>query len=253
MRGWISVLLVIGLWQTACHLFSIPSWFLPSPVQVLSAMKADAVLLIKSLYFTARVTLVAFMLALSTGVLIGFLSHASRVVREGIFPFTILLQTTPVVSIAPLLVVWFRNDAFAALVVCSWLVCVYPMISSAFAGFGHTDPNLRRIFLLYRITPWKSFWHLEFPSALPLLLNGVRVSGGLALVGAIGAEFVAGTGGLELGLAYRLLMAAYNQETARLFAALLVVSLFGLAIHFTLAFLEQKILAQLRMGRRSTS
>lgn len=253
MRSFIVIFVVLIAWQLACLVFEIPSWFLPAPSKVLTALISDAPTLLRSLLFSAKVTVTAFLIAVTTGLIIGFLSQVSRSVREGIFPFTILLQTTPVVSIAPLLVIWFRNNAFAALVVCAWLVCVYPMISSSYSGFKSTDPNLRRLFRLYGISPWRSFWHLEFPSALPMLLNGVRVCGGLALVGAIGAEFVAGTGGHELGLAYRLLMAAYNQETARLFAALFIVSLFGLFIHYSLSLIEKTILVRLRLELRLTS
>lgn len=239
MRSVLSFLIFVLVWQCVCSLFSVPAWFLPAPSAVAVALWNDSTVLFQSLVFTAKVTSLAFLLACLFGVVVGFFSYISRNVREGLLPFTILLQTTPVVSIAPLLIVWFRNNAFAALVTCAWLVCVYPMISATVAGFTATDANLRRLFQLYRISPWKSLLHLELPSALPFILNGVRVAGGLALVGAIGAEFVAGTGGQELGLAYRLLMAAYNQETARLFAALSVVSLYGITIHFSLAWIEK--------------
>ncbi|MEN9528337.1 MAG: hypothetical protein RI932_210 [Pseudomonadota bacterium] len=248
MRSVLTVLVVIVLWQVGCQLFSVPAWLLPTPISVMQVLFFEAGTLFKSFFFTAKVTAASFTLALLTGLTLGFLSHVSRGVREGIFPFTILLQTTPVVSVAPLLIVWFRNNAFAALVACAWLVCVYPLISAAYAGFKNTDPNLQRLFRLHGISPWKSFWHFEVPSALPMILNGVRISGGLALVGAIGAEFVAGTGGHELGLAYRLLMAAYNQETAKLFAALFVVSAFGVLIHFLFSALELWAARKLRLG-----
>ncbi len=244
-----SVLIaVLLLWELVCRALAIPAWLLPQPSHIFAALVADLPFLSQSLYFTAKVTLSAFALALIIGLVLGFLCHLSKTFSEGLFPFTILLQTTPVVSVAPLLLVWFKNDAFAALVVCAWLVCIYPMISAAYSGFSRTDPNLKRLFQLYRIPPWKSFWHLELPSALPLILNGIRISGGLALVGAIGAEFVVGSGGQELGLAYKLLMAAYNQETAKLFAALFVVSGFGLLVHFFLALCERFFLSRLRVA-----
>lgn len=253
MRSTLVVVIVLLAWQFLCQAFTVPPWLLPAPTRVVAALFSDAPVLLKSLYFTAKVTAVAFFIAILTGLVVGFLSHVSRGVREGIFPFTILLQTTPVVSVAPLLIVWFRNNAFAALVVCAWLVCVYPMISASYSGFRNTDPNLKRMFRFYGISPWKSVWHLEVPSALPMILNGIRISGGLALVGAIGAEFVAGTGGHELGLAYRLLMAAYNQETSKLFAALFVVSGFGILIHLLLAKCEKFALQKLRFGVHSAA
>ena len=253
MRSVSILAVVFVIWELICRLLEIPAWLLPQPTQIFSALVADISFLVQSLYFTAKVTLSAFSLALLFGLIIGFLCHISKVFSGGIFPFTILLQTTPVVSVAPLLLVWFKNDAFAALVVCAWLVCIYPMISAAYSGFSKIDPNLKRLFQLYRIPPWKSFWHLELPSALPLILNGIRISGGLALVGAIGAEFVVGSGGQELGLAYKLLMAAYNQETAKLFAALFVVSGFGLLVHFVLAQCERLFLSRLRVALPSSA
>ncbi len=252
MRSLLTLLGVLVFWQLCCQIFLIPSWLLPTPTSVVEALFVDLQALLKSLYFTAKVTAAAFLLALLTGLLVGFLAHVSRGVRDGIFPFTILLQTTPVVSVAPLFIVWFRNNAFAALVACAWLVCVYPLISAAYAGFKSVDPNLQRLFRLHGISPWKSFLHFEVPSALPMILNGVRIAGGLALVGAIGAEFVAGTGGHELGLAYRLLMAAYNQETAKLFAALFVVSGFGVCLHFLLSQLERMTATRLRLNVQAT-
>ena len=249
MKSSLILIFVFLVWEVICRTFHVPSWLLPQPTQIVTALLADSSFLLQSLTFTAKVTLSAFVLALVIGLLLGSLCHISKSVSDTLYPFTILLQTTPVVSVAPLLLVWFRNDAFAALVTCAWLVCVYPMISAALSGFSQTDPNLKRLFALYGIPPWKSFWHFELPSALPLILNGVRISGGLALVGAIGAEFVVGSGGQELGLAYKLLMAAYNQETAKLFAALFVVSGFGLTIHFLLAFIERTALTRLRIAR----
>jgi len=253
VRSVVVVLAIIAIWELACRLFSLPSWLLPTPSAVALALAKDFGPLMHSFLFTFKLTLGAFALALVSGFVIGLLAHLSRGFRQSVFPFTILLQTTPVVSIAPLLIIWFRNNAFMALLTCAWLVCVYPMISSTLAGLGKSDTNLQRIFTLYKASVWKRLWHLELPSALPYILNGLRISGGLALVGAVGAEFVAGTGGQELGLAYRLLMAAYNQETARLFAVLVVVSCFGLVIHVLLSWLESQVLRRLRLKDSSAT
>ena len=253
MRSVFLVFGIIAIWELACRLFSLPSWLLPTPSAVALALLKDFGPLMHSFLFTFKLTLGAFALALVSGFVIGLLAHLSRGFRQSVFPFTILLQTTPVVSIAPLLIIWFRNNAFMALLTCAWLVCVYPMISSTLAGLSKSDTNLQRIFTLYKASVWQRLWHLELPSALPYILNGLRISGGLALVGAVGAEFVAGTGGQELGLAYRLLMAAYNQETARLFAALVVVSCFGLLIHVLLSWLERRVLGRLRLKDSSSA
>lgn len=253
MRSLAVVIFALLLWEAVCRLFAVPAWLLPMPTAVVQALAHDPEGLWRSFIFTAKLTLGAFVLAVISGFLIGTLAHISRGFKEGIFPFTILLQTTPVVSVAPLLILWFRNNAFLALLACAWLVCVYPMISSTYSGLGQSDANLRRLFQLYKAPAYKRFWHMELPSALPSILNGLRITGGLALVGSVGAEFVAGTGGQELGLAYRLLMAAYNQETARLFAALSIVSAFGIVIHVGLSILEGVVLRRLRVSRNSTS
>lgn len=253
MRSLGVILLFILLWEIACWLLDIPKWLLPAPTSIALALSKDAGVLFQSFLFTFKLTLGAFILAVISGFAIGLLAHVSRGFRQTIFPFTILLQTTPVVSVAPLLIIWFRNNAFLALLACSWLVCVYPMISSTVSGLAKADANLQRLFQLYKASVRHRLFHLELPSALPYIANGLRITGGLALVGAIGAEFVAGTGGQELGLAYRLLMAAYNQETARLFAVLAVVSAFGIVIHFVLSAFENFVLEKLRISRSSTA
>lgn len=251
MRSLIVVGFVLVVWEGVCRIFELPAWLLPRPTAVLGVLQRDTPALLKSFLFTAKLTVGAFLIAVVSGFFVGLLSHLWRGFREGIYPFTILLQTTPVVSVAPLLIIWFGNNAFLALLACSWLVCVYPMISSTYSGLGQNDVNLKRLFFLYKASPWHRLWHLELPSALPQIINGLRITGGLALVGAVGAEFVAGTGGQELGLAYRLLMAAYNQETARLFAALTIVSIFGLFIHVLLSAVEKLVLKKLRVIRSS--
>lgn len=253
MNSFRLILIIFILWEVACRVFQIPPWLLPKPTAVAVSLEKDAYSLFRSFLFTAKITVGAFFLAVVTGFLIGIMAHVSKNFQRSFFPLTILLQTTPVVSIAPLLIVWFRNNAFLALLTCAWLVCVYPMISSTYSGLGKVDPNLMRIFRLYRSSLRYRLWHLELPSALPYIANGLRITGGLALVGAVGAEFVAGTGGQELGLAYRLLMAAYNQETPRLFAALTVVSLFGILIHSLLYSFERLIIRKLRLGDFSSS
>jgi NitT/TauT family transport system permease protein len=248
LRSMVVVGLVVFIWELSCRILSLPAWLLPAPSSVVAALQKDFLALAQSFFFTLKLTIGAFLLAIVTGFLIGLLAHLSRFFKESFFPFTILLQTTPVVSVAPLLIIWFRNNAFLALLTCAWLVCVYPMISSTYAGLGKADANLQRLFTLYQSSVWHRVWHLDLPSALPFIMNGVRMTGGLALVGAVGAEFVAGTGGQELGLAYRLLMAAYNQETARLFAALSVVSAFGIFIHYSLSVAEDFLLRKLRVN-----
>jgi NitT/TauT family transport system permease protein len=154
----------------------------------------------------------------------------------------VILQVTPIVAIAPLIIIWV-NDVFLSLLVCAWLVAFFPIVANTTLGLNSADRNLVDLFRLYGASRWQLLRYLRLPSALPYFLAGVRISGGLALIGAVVAEFVAGTGGTETGLASRILEAGYRLEIARLFAALLLLSLTGVAIFAVLSWISRRLLA----------
>ena len=153
----------------------------------------------------------------------------SRVIELSLFPYAVILQVTPIVAIAPLIIIWV-DDIRVALLICAWIVAFFPILSNTTLGLNSADQNLLDLFRLYRASRWQVLARLRLPTAMPYFLGGLRISGGLALIGAIVAEFVAGTGGRASGLAYRILEAGYQLQIPRMFAALVMVSLTGIAI-----------------------
>lgn len=226
-------------WETLVRVRAIPPYVLPGPLLVLRTLGTDAGSLLGSLLFTLRVTGVAFFAAALGGGLIAVLLSQARWIERAFFPYAVILQVTPIVSIAPLVIIWI-DDTFTALVLCAWIVAFFPVVSNTTLGLRSTGPDLVDLFRLYGASRWQTLVRLRLPTALPYFLAGLRISGGLALVGAVVAEFVAGTGGTETGLAFRILEAGYRLQIPRLFAALLLLSLSGIGIHVALGWLTQR-------------
>lgn len=227
---WLLGLLVLCVWETAVWAADVPRYVLPGPIAILGAFFADPAGLLLSLASTLLVTFVALFAASVTGVGLALAMSLSPFLRAAIQPWAIVLQVTPIVAIAPLVIIWVGN-AFAALVVCATIVAFFPVFANTAAGLAAPAPELADLFRIYGAGRWRTLWLLRLPSAVPLFLAGLRVSGGLALVGAVVAEFVAGSGGFASGLAYRILEAGYRLEIPRMFAALVLLSLAGIAIH----------------------
>jgi len=217
------------LWEALVKAFDVPFYLVPSPLQVLSTLVQDAPLLLSSLLVTLRITALALLLAVVLGVAVAFLFVQNRVLETSLFPYVVLLQVTPIVAIAPLIIIWVK-DPLAALVICATIVAIFPVISNTTLGLRSVDPGLADVFRLYGAQRWQTLIRLRIPSALPYFFAGLRVSGGLALIGAVVAEFVAGTGGTASGLAYQILQAGLQLNIPRLFAALLLITLAGVAI-----------------------
>ncbi len=154
-----------------------------------------------------------------------------------------ILQTTPIVAIAPLIIIWLRNNTFAALVVCAWIVAFFPIVSNTTVGLNSVEQNLSNLFQLYKAARWQTLLYLRLPSALPYFLSGLRISGGLALIGAVVAEFVAGTGGARSGIAYQILMSSYNLQIPRMFAALFLTTISGVLIFVILTVVSEFLLS----------
>jgi len=176
----------------------------------------------------------SFLAATVIGALIAFTFVQSRWIEAAFFPYAVLLQVTPIVAIAPLIIIWVK-DPTLSLVVCATLVALFPIISNTTVGLRSVNPGLAAYFQLQRATRWQTLVRLRIPSALPYFFAGLRISGGLALIGAVVAEFVAGTGGTGTGLAYQILQSGYQLNIPRLFAALLLISLTGVAVFAALA------------------
>jgi NitT/TauT family transport system permease protein len=235
-------LLFVALWDAVVRHYDIPPYILPGPGLVAETLWRDGPSLLGSLLVTLRITLAALAAAIIVGGLLAILFAQSRILELSLSPYAVILQVTPIVAIAPLIIIWV-NDVFLSLLVCAWIVAFFPIVANTTLGLNSADRNLVDLFRLYGASRWQLLRYLRLPSALPFFLAGVRISGGLALIGAVVAEFVAGTGGTETGLASRILEAGYRLEIARLFAALLLLSLTGIAIFALLSWVSRLLLA----------
>jgi NitT/TauT family transport system permease protein len=239
----LSFVAALCLWQAAVMLTHVAPYVVPGPLAILMAFADDAAGLLRALLATLSVTFSALLLAVLLGVPMACAMAANRWARAAIEPWAVILQVTPVVAIAPLIIIWIGNP-FAAMVVCATVVAFFPVFSNTAAGLAATPPELLDLFRLNGASRSQEIFLLRLPAALPYFLAGLRVSGGLALVGAVVAEFVTGAGGLASGLAFRILEAGYRLQTARMFAALALLSAAGLAINAVLAWVSRKILAR---------
>lgn len=241
----LSFLASLAVWQVLVWALQVPVYVLPGPVQIMQAFAADAPALLRALLATLSVTAAALLSATVLGVALACAISVSGVARAVLAPWTIILQVTPIVAIAPLIIVWI-GDPFAAMVVCASIVAFFPVFANTAEGLQATPAALQDLFRLNRATRWQEIRYLRLPAALPYFLAGLKISGGLALVGAVVAEFVTGAGGIASGLAYRILEAGYRLQIARMFAALALLALAGLAINAALAALAR--LAARRWG-----
>ena len=246
-RWWqIFAPLVVGtaflvLWEIVVRINGIPPYILPGPLAIAESLWTDGPSLLGSLLVTLRVTLAALAAAAIVGGMIAVLFSLSRIIELSFFPYAVILQVTPIVAIAPLIIIWVR-EPFLALLVCAWIVAFFPIVANTTVGLNSADRNLLALFRLYDASPVQVLRYLKLPTALPFFLTGLRISGGLALIGAVVAEFVAGTGGAETGLAFRILEAGYRLAIPRLFAALFLLSLTGIAIYLVLDGLSRVLL-----------
>ena len=222
--------IVLIAWEMSVQVMNIPPYLLPGPVLVLKTLIEEWNELFMSMLITIKITVVALAVAVVSGVLIAMLFAQNKLIERSLFPYAVILQTTPIVAISPLIIIWLRDNTFAALILCAWIVAFFPIISNTTLGLNSVDKNLSDMFKLYGASRWQTLIYLRFPSALPYFLGGLKISGGLALIGAVVAEFVAGTGGSRSGIAYQILMSSYNLEIPRMFAALLLTTFLGIAI-----------------------
>lgn len=233
---------VLLIWDVAVRIFNVPPYLLPGPLLVLQTLIQEWGDLFAALLTTVKITLVAFLAAVVSGLLIAILFAQSKWIERSFFPYAVVLQTTPIVAIAPLIIIWLRNSTFAALVICAWIVALFPIIANTTLGLNSADHNLLNLFQLYKSSRWQTLLYLRLPSALPYFLGALRISGGLALIGAVVAEFVAGTGGQQSGIAYEILMSSYNLQIPRMFAALLMTTVLGVIIFVVLTIISDLLL-----------
>jgi NitT/TauT family transport system permease protein len=233
--------LAIAAWQVLVALYDLPVWLVPSPGAVARTLVADRALLLDSLAATLRIALGALALSVVLGVATSLLFVQSRWLEASLFPYAVLLQVTPVVAIAPLVIIWVK-DLQLALVLCATVVAIFPVIANTTLGLRSVDPGLLALFRMSRASRWQVLWRLRIPSSLPYFFGGLRIASGLALIGAVVAEFVAGTGGAGAGLAYQILLAGIQLNVPRLFAALVLITLTGVAMFAAVAWLARTVL-----------
>lgn len=232
---------VLALWEFAVRWNEIPHYVLPGPVLVGQTLVADWGTLSGSLWITLKITFMALAAAVVVGVTLAVLFSQSKWLEMALLPYAVILQVTPIVAIAPLIIIW-ANDIDLSLLICAWIVAFFPILSNTILGLNSADHNLVNLFELYGASRWQTMRYLKLPAALPYFLAGLKVSGGLALIGAVVAEFVAGTGGSASGLAYRILEAGYQLKIPRVFAALVMISLSGVAIFLATSLISHLLL-----------
>jgi NitT/TauT family transport system permease protein len=234
-------LLALVLWQGAVWIEDVPVYQLPGPIAIVGAFVADPVGLLGALASTLLVTFAALAVAAVLGGAMAVAMSASRLAQAAIQPWAVALQVTPLPAIAPLIIIWV-GDPFVALVVCATIVAFFPLFANTAAGLASAPPELNDLFRLYGARRWQTMALLRLPAALPYFLTGLRISGGLALVGAVVAELVAGSGGFASGLAYRILEASFRLEMPRMFAALVLLAIAGIVLNFGLGAVGRMIL-----------
>jgi NitT/TauT family transport system permease protein len=232
--------LSVALWEAVVRIEQIPPYVLPGPGTVFATVISDAALLFGSLWVTLVTTFEGFALAAFGGILLAILFSQSRLVEYSLYPYAVILQVTPIVAIAPLLLIYLPQPL--AVLTCAWIVAFFPVLANTTLGLNSVDHNLLALFQLYKASPWQVLWRLKLPAALPQMLTGLRIAGGLSLIGAVVAEIAAGSAGAGSGLAYRIAESGYRLNVPRMFAALLLLSVAGVAIFFALSFVSHIIL-----------
>jgi len=230
--------LFLLIWQMGVMAAGTPEYILPGPIRIGQALLEHWSQLLWSLLMTLKITFLAFGIAVGLGVLIALLFVQSKWLEISLFPYAVLMQVTPIVAIAPLIIIWVDNTTWA-LMICATIIAIFPMISNTTLGLRSVNPNLMSLFQMYQASRLQTLVRLRIPSSLPYFFGGLRISSGLSLIGAVVAEFVAGTGGSEAGLAYLILQSSYSLQIPRMFAALVLITLTGIVMFAIMVWLSQ--------------
>jgi len=227
----------IVLWQLFVSLRGIPTYILPGPIDAIVALFTDSATLWPALWVTLRITFMALGVALVGGVVLAIIIVQSKWLELALFPFTVILQVTPIIAIAPLILI-YAPDTQTALMICAFLVAFFPILSNMVQGLKSVDHNLLNLFELYGAKGWQSLLFLKIPASMPYFMAGLRIAGGLSLIAAVVAEFAAGSAGQGSGLAFRLLESQYRLNLPRMFAALIMLCGTGIAIYALTSFVS---------------
>ena len=236
------LLALFAVWEIACRALNVPLYFLPPPSAIFAAVAANAPALGESALRTLLMAVEALVLASGVATTVALTISFNRTLERAVRPLAVALQVTPVVAIAPLVVIWAGVDhPGRAIVSLAAVVAFFPIFSGVTSGLAAADPDLERLFRLYGATRWQTLTRLRLPSALPFILEGHKVAAGLAIIGAVVAEFVAGSGGAQ-GLAWRILEAGNRLKTAEMFAAIFVLAAMAAALNALFASGERRAL-----------
>ncbi len=246
-----GILLLFG-WEVAVIAAGIPAYILPGPSAIATALIQNASDLAAALAVTLQVTVAALALAAVTGGLAALALAQSRLAERIFFPYAIFLQVTPIVTIAPFVIIWVEN-VFLVLLILAWMAAIFPIISNTLLGLKSVDTNLQDLFRLYGASRWQTVRRLMIPSALTYFLGGLRIAGGLALIGAVVAEMVAGTSGARTGLASRLVEASYRLELAVALGCFALLSVSGLALYLALDAFSKRLLRHWHESARTNT
>lgn len=238
-------------WEALVRVEAIPPYILPAPSLILQTLVKDWGILSTSLLVTLRTTVIALGLAVLGSVALALVFAQSKWIERSFFPFAVVMQVTPIVAIAPLLLIYL--DPQTAVLVCAFLVAFFPILSNTALGLASADHNLIELMELCRASRWQTLLHLRLPSALPYFLGGLRIGGGLALIGAIVAEIAAGSAGRGSGLAFRIVEAGFRLNVPRMFAALTLISATGIMIYVMLSVLSHRLLHRWHDSARKRS
>jgi NitT/TauT family transport system permease protein len=233
----IAFAVLLAAWQVFVAVMGIPQYILPPPTAVLVAAFTRWADIWAALTITFLAALAGLGLSVLVGVAAALVMSQSKVIERSFYPYAVILQTIPIIAIAPLVVIWLGAGTPSVIVI-SFLISLFPMISNSTAGLSATDHNLANMFELYNARWWQRIAMLTFPSALPYIMTGLRISSGLAIIGAIVGEFVGGIAGHKGGLGYVLTAAAIRLDMPYLFAAAFASAMLGIAIFAVVSFVQ---------------
>ena len=236
----VTLLIGLALWEAVVFVNGIPPYVLPAPTLVAQTLFDDWQPLWASLLVTLGTTIQGLLLAFGGGVALAILFNQSRLVEYAFYPYAVILQVTPVIAIAPLLLIYLPQPL--AVLACAWIVAFFPVLANTTLGLRSVDHNLVDLFTLYGASRLQTLLRLKLPAALPYMLEGVKIAGGLALIGAVVAEIAAGSAGAGSGLAYRIAESGYRLDIPRMFAALILLSVAGVVVFAALSLLSYLVL-----------
>jgi NitT/TauT family transport system permease protein len=236
------VIILLIAWEVGVRVSGVSEFILVAPLRIWPALVADAPLLAHGAWFTLKIMWIALALAFLIGVALAFAMYRSKLAQAALLPITVGLQVTPVMAIAPIILVWTGVEKpERALVLIAWIVAFFPIVTAMLTGLRTVPQDLRDMFSLYQASSWQRFIKLEWPASLPSLMSGLKVASGLALIGAVVAEFCVSSGS-SYGLAWTLIQATKMLEIPRAFACLLLLTTIGVLHYMLFSALEAKVL-----------